>query len=306
MPDVLEPTVGETWAYRAHRGDTLVPVVVTRLGVKTPRRVLVRFVDDEFEGRQDWVPPARLKAPWPDVANFIAMERRWDAVTAATPARDDAVVSAAGVVFDLLIRPELATLGYNATDGVVRIHDVDGLAELLDMDPQELRADPVSFEEDGDLIASWEITKAVALQAAERDPHSVLLHVERQETDARRDAVHGRHYGRRGPGQGIEISPEICAQVDEERGGPVRAILREWCGQEPVELRSEIVELRKEVARLGTLAQAALDTLGLAGHGAEVGSLERKHGPVRREDRRADGGEGGASTQLEPTPARSR
>jgi len=32
--------------------------------------------------------------------------------------------------------------------------DVDGLAALLDLDPQQLRSDSLSFEEDGDLIAS--------------------------------------------------------------------------------------------------------------------------------------------------------
>jgi hypothetical protein len=48
--EVPEPAVGEAWAYRARNHDPLVRVVVVRFGVKTPRRVLVRFVDDEFEG----------------------------------------------------------------------------------------------------------------------------------------------------------------------------------------------------------------------------------------------------------------
>jgi hypothetical protein len=66
------------WAYRARGQDPLVQVAVVRLGVKTPQRVLVRFVDDEFEGRQDWVPPARLKVPWSGVDEYVARERRWD------------------------------------------------------------------------------------------------------------------------------------------------------------------------------------------------------------------------------------
>jgi len=81
-----EPAVGEAWAYRARRGDPLVEVMVVRIGVRTPRRLLVRFVADEFEGRQDWVPPSRLKVPWRDLDAFIARELRWEGVAGESPA----------------------------------------------------------------------------------------------------------------------------------------------------------------------------------------------------------------------------
>ena len=32
-----------------------------RLRAQRPARLLLRFVDDRFEGRQEWVPPSRLK-----------------------------------------------------------------------------------------------------------------------------------------------------------------------------------------------------------------------------------------------------
>lgn len=81
-----EPLVGEEWAYRARSMDPLVQVVVLRIGVKTPKRVLIRFVDDEFEGQQDWVPPARLKVLWREVVAFMDREARWAGVLAASPA----------------------------------------------------------------------------------------------------------------------------------------------------------------------------------------------------------------------------
>lgn len=56
MKPVPELAVGETWAYRARGQDPLVQVSIVRLGIKTPARVLVRWVADEFEGAQDWVP----------------------------------------------------------------------------------------------------------------------------------------------------------------------------------------------------------------------------------------------------------
>jgi len=61
----MEP--GQSWAYRARRVDDFVEVVVLRMGTQKPARVLVRFVDDRFEGREEWVPPARLKVPWSEV-----------------------------------------------------------------------------------------------------------------------------------------------------------------------------------------------------------------------------------------------
>lgn len=47
--------VGERWAYRARGVDPLVEVEVLKLGTNRPARVRVRFVDETFEGREDWV-----------------------------------------------------------------------------------------------------------------------------------------------------------------------------------------------------------------------------------------------------------
>ncbi|BAS11745.1 hypothetical protein AHiyo8_00480 [Arthrobacter sp. Hiyo8] len=52
----MEP--GESWAYRGRGVDPLVEVRVVRQGTQKPARVLVRFVSDEFEGKEEWVPPA--------------------------------------------------------------------------------------------------------------------------------------------------------------------------------------------------------------------------------------------------------
>jgi hypothetical protein len=61
----LTAAIGEAWGYRARGREPLVPVEVRRMGTKRPLRVLVvRFLDDEFEGREDWVSPSRLKMRW--------------------------------------------------------------------------------------------------------------------------------------------------------------------------------------------------------------------------------------------------
>jgi hypothetical protein len=280
--EVTEPAVGEMWAYRARRYDPLVQVRVVRVGVKTPRRVLVQFVDEGLEGLQDWVPPNRLKAPWSGMAEFVARESRWDAVVAASPPDyDDPEESAAGTVIDLLVAPELATTGWNATRGTIRIHDVAGLAAFLDVDRSELRADGLSFEEEGDLISPWSVTLAIARRAAQRDPHAVLHHVEEKEIKARREATYGSWHRRRGAPDD-HISAEICASVDEEHGRPVRALLREWCGADAIDHRAEISSLRAEAAGAATLAQAAVELLRRHGHLRDANRLERELADLRR------------------------
>lgn len=42
--------------------------------------MLVRWVDESFEGRQEWVSPARLKVLWAEVDEFRPREARWDRV----------------------------------------------------------------------------------------------------------------------------------------------------------------------------------------------------------------------------------
>lgn len=267
-----QPSPGERWAYRARAGDPLVEVEVLKLGVKRPPRVFVGYVDDAFEGLKEWVPPARLKVPWREVSAFIDREERWDRVIASCPPQDSPEEGAASQVFDILIDPSLAWLEYKA-DGVARVADVAGLAARLDIEPEILESDPTSFMEDGDLIAPWPVTRMLAKRAAELEPDPILLWVHRDENEARRDAIYGRHYGGRGKNGGWDVSPEICAQVDEEHGKPVRTLLREWCGAEAVGLREELETVRKEVARLTALIETAVEDLRRANARGEAERL---------------------------------
>lgn len=85
----MSPEPDEVWAYRARGVDPLTPVRVVRHGQNTPPRVLIHFVDEQMEGREEWVPPARLKVPWAEVDDFIAVEARWQAVYDLSPSNED-------------------------------------------------------------------------------------------------------------------------------------------------------------------------------------------------------------------------
>lgn len=56
--------VGESWAHIPRSQDLLVEKELLRSGTNRAARTLVRFVDVSFDGKQEWVSPTRLKAPW--------------------------------------------------------------------------------------------------------------------------------------------------------------------------------------------------------------------------------------------------
>jgi hypothetical protein len=71
----------------------------------------VRFVDERFEGRQEWVPPARLKVPWAAVGVFRQREARWDRID-KLGIGDEPVSRAAEEVFEALIEHDIARIEY--------------------------------------------------------------------------------------------------------------------------------------------------------------------------------------------------
>lgn len=270
----VEFVLGSRWAYRAGSREDLVEVEVVRLGVKKPARLLVRWIADEFEGRQDWVPLSRLKVPWDRVEALRAWEARWAAVQEPAWATLELVRDATDYVIELLVEPEIAAMGYNAQRGVIKVYQVDRLAALLAVDVEGLRGDPRSFEESGTLIAPITIAIGVAKSAASVWPEKLLAEIEQEEARARHDAAYGRFYRVRGKPDDW-IPGETCERIDQE-AQPLRNLLREWCGAGPVAVHAEIGDLREEARRLRALTRKAIEELRANGHRKKAADLERE------------------------------
>jgi hypothetical protein len=269
--------VGESWAYRARAVDSVILVEVLKIGSQKPARVRIRFVDSRFEGREEWVSPGRLKVLWSGVEEFVAREQRWKAVTDLSRMGDSPEVGAAFVVFDRLIDEELAEFeGYRYS--VLKVHDVPGLAKSLGQSEDSLLEHPASFVEDGLLVAPWPVAEQVARRAAARSVDAILNYVDQEERKAQHEAIHGKHVSW-GRGQGHNyIEPADCVDQDYEFDRPVRELLRAWCGQAAVDRLDELKELRKEVRRLGDLAEQAVTMLRGAGRVLEAERLKRELG----------------------------
>lgn len=276
MVENFGPQVGESWAYRARYVDEVVEVEVMKLGSQRPARILVRFIEERFEGRQEWVPPARLKVRWTAVGAFRQREALWNRID-ELGIGDDPISRAAEEVFEALIESGIARMEYREA-GACRITDSDQLAALTGLDSQQWKQCADGFIEGKDLVVPWPVTEQIAAAAASRNPEPILEAIRKEENKARHEAIHGRWNRGRGSRPDYTFPAEICIQVDNQHGKPRRAILQSWCGADAVDRYDELTELRKEIYRVGQVAEAAITALRKAGHKREADHLERRLG----------------------------
>ena len=192
--------------------------------------MLVKFVDDVFEGRQEWVPPARLKVLWTDASDFEAAEQRWEHIWERGIGLGDPRWEAADEIMRLLVKEDLAKLRYRE-GGAIRIHQVDELAMALNLLADVFTGNPDAFYEDRDLVVPWEVTELIVTTAARQDPDPVMAYVQLEEAKAFHESIHGSSVsGRRGAKTYVE--PGDCSKIDRQYYKPCRDLLRTWCGSE--------------------------------------------------------------------------
>ncbi|MGF6886352.1 hypothetical protein ABIA39_000319 [Nocardia sp. GAS34] len=275
MPrDLADVAVGELWAYRQRGTDPVTCVEVLRLGTAKPPRVLVKFTDNRFEGRSEWVPPARLKVPWDQAEEWLAREERWATLRDGSEyIRGTTEHHALDMLEDDLPGYDLVEFLYNSNAGILRIHDVDALAEDLGLDREFIVGDPASFvvDDDGSLLVPWRVTQVIAKSLARKFADVVVAQIEQREEEARR---HNQWGYASSTGW---ISAEICAEVDQEFA-PARELVRQWCGADARDRYDELLALRAEVYRLGALIERAVTALRSSGNDRDAEAIERDLG----------------------------
>lgn len=272
-----EVHVGEDWAYRARAVDEITPVRIIKVGVRQPPRIFIRFLDESYEGREEWVPPGRLQVAWADVGSWQARQDRWERV--AVPSEgvyDTPEYWAASTVFDVAVPEEILRMAYRGPPGVVCVSDLDKAAELLGVHPSAFVEDSRAFlDDDGTTVVPWTTTLTLAKSSAPKHIDKILGRVERDERRNRQRAIYGEYD--KGRKNSWYTPPEICAELNAE-WEPVHRLLREWCGWDTVEDRNEIRNLRAEVLRIAQVAQRAITALEQAGGSKAAKSLKQELG----------------------------
>jgi hypothetical protein len=288
MAENQAPQPGESWAYRSRQADELVQVRILRFGSQRPARVLVQFAADKFEGRQEWVPPTRLRVLWENVGEFRQREERWSRMYEAGIPDDDGRADAAERIVELLLDDAQVSILYREA-GAARICDPDVLAARLELDVAQITRHPLAFADGDATIVPWEVTELIAMTAARRSPAPVLEHVASEERNDQHEAIHGR-WSRGGRRSGdYFFEPESCQEMDGKYHRPCREILRSWCGADAADRFDELARLRIEVRRVGEVAQAATDALRTAGGEQQASRLQRELGTPVAMLRLADG-----------------
>jgi hypothetical protein len=118
--------------------------------------VKIRSVDDQYEGREDWVSPTRLKVRWKDRARFIAAEQRWHAVEdASAEAVDTLEANTCILVFDHL--KALQYIDWRSADrsAVLMVEDLGHFEAATGLKREDLLSYPTSYGEDDKIVAPW-------------------------------------------------------------------------------------------------------------------------------------------------------
>ena len=220
----------------------------------------MRFEDNAYEGLEEWVPPGRLKVPWPLMEAFRLEEERWAAVISDTPDRDQVEVSAATEVYELTVDVEIACL---APDGsYLTLIDIDTLAGLSGVPHVLVEDHPLTFRSKaGALVVCWSVALEVARELARHHSSTILAAVAFQEARQRFEAVHGRNDPGRGGAPDAVIDAATVRAVDVEMGRPRRDMLRAWCGAEAIDRWDELNDFREAADRAHTIAHEAIVAL---------------------------------------------
>jgi hypothetical protein len=255
--------VGQRWAYRATFTEPVVCVEIQKIGASRPARVKIRFVDDVFEGRQEWVPPTRLKVPWDQAGAWQAREDRWQAVREVSlHVRGADRERAAELVLEVVGDPVVVGLGSTRDAGLLICRDLKALRERHGVDTDVITTDPLTFTEDGTHVAPWRVTERVCRDIARHGADRVLAQIAREERKNRHEAI------RRCPSSspdGSLLDPRRFEEWAEERRR-AHDIVRAWIGAEALGRHEELMALRREAARLGGLLEHLIGEVRELGH----------------------------------------
>lgn len=284
---------GEEWVYRPRAWTAQAPVHRVRIEkVRAGKgaKVQIRAMDGDEEGMASWVVKTTLKAPWAQRDAWEADDRRYAAAVAASaPALRTAAYDAASeFIYKIWRCSNILSLGHaGGMRGLLLVKDLPAALEEFGADLPELLSDQLTFTDRfGTLVAPWPAAEPWAARACRSHADAVARYVTAEEAALRDGVVHGRTFaGSRG--LGAVLTAEECAETFDDDMA-VLEVLRTWCGRQAADRFDELAALRAEVARLGAIAEEAIEAVRQAGNGRAADALQQRLGLRQAQARRPD------------------
>jgi hypothetical protein len=247
--------IGQRYAYREKR-NTSSPLLKVKLLdiVGRKGKVKVCFEDGPHPGLEEYISTRQLIVPWGQRQALLRDEERAAALDEhARGSYDKALTEAASAVLESTGEPG-AWVGERGT--AMRESELQRILDRAGVHTEPAKLHPLAYcDRYGDVHLPLEAAVAVAKSFAAAEPQTVVGYLDDQEEELRQK---GNMAGERWyHGYLRELSPGY-------------ALARQWAG-----LEQEAEMLRKEIARLRSLASAAAYDLKAAGQERKASRLLR-------------------------------
>ena len=243
--------IGEVWAHRARQHDPLARVRIETIGVKRPLRVKVKFLDDEQEGRSEWIPPSQLKSVWQARERYLHSEEAWTGLTAPFKGHLADEDDASQWIFDGFIDPAVVERLGGKKAGVIEVRDWTNLRALTGLTVDEMGAG-VKLEGHLGRLLAWPAAVTVAKAYLEQHATQVLGGVARVVEEAHRNGSSG-YFVKGTHGEPDRYIGPTTRNYVLEGFAPIETTLREWAGLEKTREVDEIRELRNALAETAAM-----------------------------------------------------
>lgn len=257
---------GAEWIFRSQdEGPSRRVRIVGEHRTPTTIQMEIEHLEGPRSGQRATVGLRRLKGPWAGVEEFDARERRRGEIERSHRASHRPDYSAALVVLAAVV-PETVMTARAFPGSRMTVHDQEALAALCGAPFSELVREEESLTTEDGVVVSADAAVRIAKAACTANPGLLTTELLKRE---RRLLL-------------VPYHREVRAAAEED--GAV-AVLHDWCGTQPSEIRLRIVALENELAWQRSLVREATDLLracGVVALADNLASLSGQGPPERR------------------------
>lgn len=273
------PEVGERWAYREKArtmGGPVRQVEVLQHGPPRSRKVRIRWLDGEYEGLDEWVPEVRLVVAWQHLDAFLQDEELLTALRILQPEPPEkAVIDAVETVWLATADEDLDFFASADRPIELTVSAITDREDLVLLKEDLLASAGAFLDSGGELHAGQDAALHVARQLCSQSSEKVLAYTDREVQRARQAALTGWYESDFHEEGGFRVDTKRARDLLHEREAAA-SIIRHWCGEVATADYDEVVALRAEVDRLGTLIERTATWLKQAGHPQKAALLIRE------------------------------